>query len=105
MEIRENVLLDELVEIFDENNKGFITDKNCIFDKDFLKVVLVKDEKAIGYAVLYFGNDFIENYLREIIFPLLKLSVALFEVFAYAHPLHRKIFAFHIASIILLKNK
>lgn len=60
MEIKENVLLDELIVIFDENNQNYITDKKCIYDSNFLKVVAVEDCHAIGYAVLYFGNDFLE---------------------------------------------
>ena len=61
MEIKENVLLNELSFIFDENNQNYITDKKCINDETFLKVVAVEDGHALGYAVLYFGKDFLEK--------------------------------------------
>lgn len=60
MEIKENVLLEQLEEIFDENHQNHISEKTCIFKNNFLKVVAKQDGLALGYAVLRFGNDFIE---------------------------------------------
>ena len=64
MIIKENFLLSELENIFEGNNQNFICDKDCIFDDTFLKVVAVESGHAVGYAVVYIGNDFIqkENY-------------------------------------------
>ena len=61
MEIKVNILLDDLIEIFDGNNQSFVCDKNCIKNDEFLKIVAVIDGVAVGYAVLYQGNDFLER--------------------------------------------
>ena len=61
MIIKENVLLSELNIIFDENNQNYISDKECIFNNKFLKIVAVENGRAIGYAMVYFGDDFIEK--------------------------------------------
>ena len=60
MEIKENVLLEQLEEIFDENHQNHICEKTCIFKNNFLKIVAEQDGLALGYTVLRFGNDFIE---------------------------------------------
>ena len=60
MKICENVLLEQLEEIFDENHQNNITDKKCINNDNFLKIVANKNDYALGYAVIRFGNDFIE---------------------------------------------
>ena len=61
MLIQENVKLDKLEEIFDGNNQGYIKDKKCIFDNNYLKVVAMENDIPLGYAVLYFQDDFIEK--------------------------------------------
>ena len=61
MEIKENIHLDALNIIFDENNQNYILDKKCIYDSNFLKVVATEKQEALGYAVLYFGDDFLEK--------------------------------------------
>ena len=42
MEIKENILLDELENIFVENNQNYVADKECIKDVEFLKIVAVE---------------------------------------------------------------
>jgi len=61
MIIEENVNLEELEEIFEGNNQGYIKDKKCIFDDKYLKCVAMDNDNPVGYAVLYFENDFIEK--------------------------------------------
>lgn len=61
MVILENVKLDELAKIFDENNQNYVSDKNCIFDEKFLKIVAVENNEAIGYITIYLGSDFIQQ--------------------------------------------
>lgn len=61
MKIEENIKKDELLKIFDENNCGYVADKNCLTDDDFLKVVAVENDEAVGYAVVYFCNDFLKR--------------------------------------------
>lgn len=58
MEIKKNYKLDELMDIFDENNQGFVYDKNSITSDEFIKYVCVENETPIGYLVLYPKNDF-----------------------------------------------
>ncbi len=58
--IQENVLTEELKEIFDNNNKEYVSDKKAIYT-DMLKVVYVENNHALGYAVVYEGNDFLEK--------------------------------------------
>lgn len=74
MIILENVLLDELLEIFNENNQQYVSDKASIFDKTFLKVVAVENGYAIGYMVLYFGDDFIQKEKYPLKYPVEKNS-------------------------------
>jgi len=61
MIIEENTHLNELINIFDNNNQGYIQDKNCLLDDKYLKIVAVSNNIAIGYAVIYFGHDFIDK--------------------------------------------
>ena len=61
MLIKENANLEELEEIFEGNNQGYIKDKKCIFDDKYLKCVALEEDKPVGYAVIYFENDFIEK--------------------------------------------
>lgn len=58
MEIKKNYKLNELINIFDENNQGFVYDKNCITNDEFIKYVYVEKNQPIGYLVLYPRNDF-----------------------------------------------
>lgn len=58
MEIKKNYKLDELITIFDENNQGFVYDKNSITSTEFIKYVCVENETPIGYLVLYPQSDF-----------------------------------------------
>lgn len=58
MEIKKNYKLDELIHIFDENNQGFVYDKNSITSTEFIKYVCVENETPIGYLVLYPQSDF-----------------------------------------------
>lgn len=58
MEIKKNYKLDELINIFNENNQGFVYDKNSITNEEFIKYVCVEGELPIGYLVLYPKSDF-----------------------------------------------
>lgn len=58
--IEENVLLEELKEIFINNKQNYLSDKTAI-DSNMLKVVFVEGDHALGYAVVYEGNDFLEK--------------------------------------------
>lgn len=59
--ILENVYLEELRDIFDNNNKNYVSDETAIQNIEMLKVVYVQDDIPIGYAVVYFGKDFIQK--------------------------------------------
>ena len=61
MEIIKNVFIPELLKIFNENNQNYISDKDCLFDDDFLKLVAIENGEAIGYLVAYFGEDFVKK--------------------------------------------
>ena len=61
MEILENVLSEELGQIFDENNQNFVSDRDCLFDDNFLKLVAVENGHAVAFMTLYIGSDFIEK--------------------------------------------
>ena len=61
MKILENVLNEELGQIFDENNQNFVSDRNCLFDDNFLKLVAIEDDHAVAFITLYIGSDFIQK--------------------------------------------
>ncbi len=61
MEILENVLSEELGQIFDENNQNFVSDRECLFNDNFLKLVAVENGHAVAFLTLYIGSDFIEK--------------------------------------------
>jgi len=61
MKILENVLNEELGQIFDENNQNYVSDRECLFDDNFLKLVVVEDGHAVAFMTLYIGEDFIEK--------------------------------------------
>ena len=61
MEILENGLSEELGQIFDENNQNFVSDRDCLFDDNFLKLVAVENGHAVAFMTLYVGADFIER--------------------------------------------
>ena len=56
--IKKNYKLDKLIQIFDENNQGFVYDKNSITNNDFIKFVCTKNNEPVGYLVLYPKSDF-----------------------------------------------
>lgn len=58
MEIKKNYKLNELINIFNENNQGFVYDKNSITSEEFIKYVCVENKQPIGYLVLYPKSDF-----------------------------------------------
>ncbi len=58
MEIKKNYKINEILKIFDENNQGFVYDKNSITNDEFIKYVCVENQKPIGYLVLYPKSDF-----------------------------------------------
>lgn len=76
MEILKNAKIEQLAAIFDENNQNYVSDRDCLFDDNFLKLVAVENDEAIGYLVAYFGKDFIEkedypiklNFDRDVIY-------------------------------------
>lgn len=53
----ENKYKKELLEIFDENHQGYLTDRTAT-QRDMLTVVYEEDNKPLGYAVVYIGGDF-----------------------------------------------
>jgi hypothetical protein len=61
MDIKENIHLDKLINIFDDNNSGYVADKNCLTDDNFLKIVAIEKDEVLGYAVVYPGNDFLQK--------------------------------------------
>lgn len=71
-----NAKIDQLAAIFDENNQNYVSDRDCLFDDNFLKLVAVENDEAIGYLVAYLGKDFIEkedypiklNFDRDVIY-------------------------------------
>ena len=73
MEIKENILLDELENIFVENNQNYVADKECIKDDEFLKIVAVEKGQALGYATLYFGSDFLHCNLTLLVLGIVLL--------------------------------
>lgn len=58
--IIENEYIEELKEIFDENNQGYITNRKAI-ESDMLKVVYLENNKPLGYAIIYEKPDFCEK--------------------------------------------
>lgn len=58
MEIKKNYKLDELINIFNENNQGFVYDKSSITSDEFIKYVYASNGDPIGYLVLYPKSDF-----------------------------------------------
>lgn len=58
-EIKREYMLDKLVEIFDENNKGFVYDRGSITSDEFLRYVCTLNGEPVGYVVLYPKNDFV----------------------------------------------
>lgn len=61
MIIKENVFLEEIEKIFDENNKGYVADKTCIYKDEFLKLVAIENDTVLGYVALRFGKSFVEE--------------------------------------------
>lgn len=57
--IVENRYLDELLDIFDNNNKNYVVDRTA--SQRMPVVVYVKDEEPVGYGVVYIGKDFCEQ--------------------------------------------
>lgn len=71
MKIKKNYKINELINIFNENNQGFVYDKNSITNDEFIKYVCVEDKKPIGYLVLYPKSDFAvkDNYDIKVTIP------------------------------------
>ncbi len=71
MEIKKNYKLAELIKIFNENNQGFVYDKNSITSEEFIKYVCVENKQPIGYLVLYPKSDFAikDGYDIEVTIP------------------------------------
>lgn len=61
VKILENVKLNELAKIFDDNNQNYVSDKDCIFDDKFLKIVAIENDEAVGYITIYLNTDFIQK--------------------------------------------
>ena len=52
----------DCADIFDDNNKGFIVNKQGVFDnKKFNLLVGVVDNKAVCYQLIYIGGDFVKQ--------------------------------------------
>lgn len=78
--ILENVFLKELKEIFKDNKQDYVWDETAI-DSDMLKVVFVENNVPLGYAVVYFGKDFIENEGYDISIDNLKdMTAYIFQI-------------------------
>lgn len=58
--IVEDQYREQLLNIFDENNQKYISDRNAV-KRGFLNVVYVEDNIALGYAVVYLKNDFCQK--------------------------------------------
>ncbi len=57
--IKKDYKLDKCIEIFENNHKNFVFDKNSITDPIYTKFVCTLDDEPIGYAVVYPHNDFL----------------------------------------------
>ena len=60
--IKKNYKLDDCLNIFNDNHKNFVFDKNSITDKTYTKFVCVDEhDTVLGYAVVYPHNDFLKR--------------------------------------------
>ena len=71
MEIKKDYKLNDLIDIFNENNQGFVFDKSSITSNEFIRYVYVENEEPLGYLVLYPKSDFAikENYDIKVSIP------------------------------------
>jgi ribosomal protein S18 acetylase RimI-like enzyme len=65
--IVKNKYVDQLTEIFDNNNQNYVSDRSAISNDRMDKIVYVLNNKPVGYAVLYKGVDFCQKEKYPII--------------------------------------
>ena len=58
--IVENQYTEQLIDIFDNNNQNYVSDREET-QNGFLNVVYVENDTPLGYGVVYFGKDFCER--------------------------------------------
>jgi len=59
--IIKNQYIDQLTEIFDDNNQNFVFDRRSINDRSMDKIVYVVDERPVAYVITYKGADFCQK--------------------------------------------
>lgn len=71
-EIKKDYKLNELLKIFEENNQGFVYDKNSITSQEFIRYVCVENNEPLGYLVLYPKSDFAiyDDYKISVTIPI-----------------------------------
>lgn len=60
--VKINVYLNSLENIFKNNNQNFVYDKPAIKDEEYMKFVCLKGNKPVGYIALYPQSDFMETH-------------------------------------------
>lgn len=80
MEIKKDYKLNTLIEIFNENNQGFVYDKNSITSPEFIRYVCTKNDEAVGYLVLYPKNDFVSKESFDINVSIPKNSIYIWHI-------------------------
>lgn len=79
-EIKENYKLEELKQIFDENNQNFVFDKDSITDDTYIKYVCTENDIPLGYLVLYPHSDFAEYDDYDINVDIPKNSIYIWHI-------------------------
>ncbi len=60
--VKINVYLNALENMFKNNNQNFVYDKDAIKDSEYMKFVCLRGNKPVGYIALYPQSDFMEAH-------------------------------------------